>query len=157
MTELERRALLGDKEAQKECTEKGIVLPCPICGKSVVFLGTEAEVEMLDEDDDNYCELSIQQTAVCNWNGGGCGLSIGGVYGSKKEALAVWNTRQAPPIGQCGECKNGIKIKKSNDSLMCHKPLFGSPLAESCESDKILITIVKETDWCSHFEPRCEE
>ena len=32
MTELERRALLGDKEAQKECTEKGIVLPCPFCG-----------------------------------------------------------------------------------------------------------------------------
>ena len=32
MTDLERRALLGDKEAQKECTEKGIVLTCPVCG-----------------------------------------------------------------------------------------------------------------------------
>lgn len=31
MTELERLALLGDKQAQKECTEKGIVLPCPKC------------------------------------------------------------------------------------------------------------------------------
>lgn len=30
--ELIRRALLGDQEAQKECTEKGIVLPCPFCG-----------------------------------------------------------------------------------------------------------------------------
>lgn len=32
MTDLERRALLGDQEAQKECTEKGIALPCPHCG-----------------------------------------------------------------------------------------------------------------------------
>lgn len=32
MTELERRALLGDKQAQEECTDKGIVLPCPFCG-----------------------------------------------------------------------------------------------------------------------------
>lgn len=27
--ELIRRALLGDQDAQKQCTEKGIVLPCP--------------------------------------------------------------------------------------------------------------------------------
>lgn len=32
MKELERRALMGDKEAQKLCTEQGIVLPCPFCG-----------------------------------------------------------------------------------------------------------------------------
>lgn len=31
MTELERWALLGDAEAQCECTEKGIVLLCPKC------------------------------------------------------------------------------------------------------------------------------
>lgn len=32
MTDLERRALMGDKKAQEECTEKGILLPCPYCG-----------------------------------------------------------------------------------------------------------------------------
>lgn len=32
MTELERRALLGDRQAQEECTRLGIVLPCPFCG-----------------------------------------------------------------------------------------------------------------------------
>lgn len=32
MTDLERRALLGDSEAQRECMEKGIVLPCWRCG-----------------------------------------------------------------------------------------------------------------------------
>lgn len=28
-----RRALLGDKEAAKRLTEKGVLLPCPWCGK----------------------------------------------------------------------------------------------------------------------------
>lgn len=32
MTDLERRALLGDRQAQEECTRHGIVLPCPFCG-----------------------------------------------------------------------------------------------------------------------------
>lgn len=34
MTELERKALMGDKEAQEECTRQGIVLNCPRCGKT---------------------------------------------------------------------------------------------------------------------------
>ena len=32
MNNLIRRALLGDREAQEECTRQGIVLPCPCCG-----------------------------------------------------------------------------------------------------------------------------
>ena len=32
MDNLIRRALMGDREAQKECTKQGIVLPCPFCG-----------------------------------------------------------------------------------------------------------------------------
>lgn len=32
MTELERKALMGDEQAQEECTRQGIVLPCPFCG-----------------------------------------------------------------------------------------------------------------------------
>lgn len=31
LKELIHRALLGDEQAQQECTEKGIVLPCPFC------------------------------------------------------------------------------------------------------------------------------
>ena len=35
--ELIRRALLGSREAQEECTEKGIALPCPFCkGEAIV-------------------------------------------------------------------------------------------------------------------------
>lgn len=31
MNDLERRALMGDKQAQEECTRQGIVLACPHC------------------------------------------------------------------------------------------------------------------------------
>lgn len=30
---VERRALMGDREAQEECTRQGIVLSCPFCGE----------------------------------------------------------------------------------------------------------------------------
>lgn len=42
MVELERKALMGDREAQRLCTEQGIVLPCPRCGETPVekaFIG----------------------------------------------------------------------------------------------------------------------
>lgn len=37
MNNLIRRALVGDREAQKECTKQGIVLPCPFCGGEAKF------------------------------------------------------------------------------------------------------------------------
>lgn len=117
MTELERRALLGDAEAQKECTEKGIVLSCPCCGgqsKLSVFLGNPV--------------------VVCT----NCSICTAPVKkGTKKEALADWNTRSAPPIGRCGECtyyfgqgwKDGFGIcerfsfiKNSNSYCSCFEP-----------------------------------
>lgn len=32
MGNLVRKALMGNKQAQEECTAEGIVLPCPFCG-----------------------------------------------------------------------------------------------------------------------------
>lgn len=34
-----RRALLGDKKAQQELTEKGELLPCPFCGSKDIDYG----------------------------------------------------------------------------------------------------------------------
>ena len=82
MTDLERRALLGDAEAQRECTEKGIVLGCPCCG--------EKKVDTL--------ETKYYGLVQCM----GCGLSMAAAY--LTWALARWNRRPAPPIGQCGKC-----------------------------------------------------
>ena len=36
--ELIRRALLGDQEAQEECTRRGIVLPCAFCGSENIVI-----------------------------------------------------------------------------------------------------------------------
>lgn len=77
MTDLERRALLGDAEAQRECTEKGIVLMCPFCGN-----------EPITEDNRVFC--------------GVCGLAYEELDAGL--SLRAWNTRPAPPIGRCGEC-----------------------------------------------------
>lgn len=82
MTDLERRALLGDKQAQEECTRRGIVLGCPCCG--------EKKVDTL--------ETKYYGLVQCME----CGLSMAAAY--LTWALARWNRRPAPPIGRCREC-----------------------------------------------------
>ena len=89
MTDLERRALLGDKQAQEECTRRGIVLACPLCK----CVGTLHSVN-------NFGSIY----AVCQ----SCGTMTRG-YKDASEAIKRWNTRPAPPIGRCGECKHWYK------------------------------------------------
>lgn len=84
MNDLERRALLGDSEAQRECTEKGIVLACPKCG---------AKSEKI--------EYSVDSLFICRE----CGISQSSSFYTYDGALADWNTRPAPPVGRCGECR----------------------------------------------------
>lgn len=79
MTDLERRALLGDQKAQKECTRKGISLPCPFCG----------EPQEID-----FCVNKVHHSRnKC-------------IFSNKFVELEDWNTRTAPPIGRCRECAN---------------------------------------------------
>ena len=92
--ELIRRALLGDQKAQEECTEKGIVLPCPFCGNeypaitSVQGYGIEIKCQ--------HCNITFSRVSYS--------------YGRAKElcrsvTLGAWNARSAPPVGRCGECE----------------------------------------------------
>ena len=92
MNDLESRALLGDAEAQRECTEKGIVLGCPICGTP---LGLDTKIDFLFHVP-NGCALS--------------GVAINNIQSS----IQRWNTRPAPPIGRCGECAYGIPYKEEH-------------------------------------------
>ena len=105
MTELERRALLGDQEAQKECTEKGIVLPCPICG----------------EKDTDYGLWTGTMSGFDYMKCENCGTEISAVHnGNAISALGKWNTRPAPPIGHCYECLNKVDtVGKTN--IICAK------------------------------------
>ena len=77
MTEFERRALLGDEQAQEECTKRGIALPCPCCGRHTEAIMNNQAVYHVNRD----CLLNSQLVS-----------------------LRRWNTRPAPPIGRCGEC-----------------------------------------------------
>ena len=134
MTELERRALMGDHEAQKECTEKGIVLPCWRCGG-------EAEVK----------EIPIGgkplYTVVCKKHY--CGVYGAGNRSSAK-ALEDWNTRPAPPIGRCGECRHS-----GDPSGLTMR--YGQPGTLTCHHGPCNRRNVSKDDYCSYFEPKERE
>lgn len=90
MTALERRALLGDRQAQEECTEQKITLPCPLCGEQAdIIVQKDAGMIICKR-----CKLYKPFTIV-----------LDGVNKARK----AWNTRAAPPIGRCVECKHWYK------------------------------------------------
>lgn len=99
MTDLERRALLGDKQAQEECTRQGIVLTCPLCK----CVGTLHSVN-------NFGSIY----AVCQ----SCGTMTRG-YKDASEAIKRWNIRPAPPIGRCWECKYQEDETLGNPNVLC--------------------------------------
>ena len=81
--ELIRCALLGSREAQQECTEKRIALPCPFCGNKNILISNWGMwrcwcPECLGKSEDSLRE---------------------------RDAIKHWNTRPAPPVGRCENCK----------------------------------------------------
>lgn len=97
MTDLERKALLGDRKAQKECAKKGILLACPLCK------GKASEGKRVDVG-----ERYWWPTIYC----GKCHLELVGheLWGKVTEEMRLkWNTRQAPPVGRCKDCANWYK------------------------------------------------
>ena len=118
MTDLVRRALLGDRQAQEECTRRGTVLPCPFCGTQprIVCSGPYKDpqgvysswyvqcakcgtVKHGSHDYFTFCEETGEFVRDGN---------------SKKEAINKWNTRPSPPIGRCGECGAHVDNKCQN-------------------------------------------
>lgn len=106
--ELIRCALMGDKQAQEECTEKGIVLPCPFCGNENNIISNWGMFRVWCP----HCKAKSEDTLTT------------------RDALKSWNSRPAPPIGRCGECKNW----NGGD---CYRQ-----------------ELTKSDDFCSYFEPR---
>lgn len=86
--ELIRRALLGSREAQKQCTEAGIVLPCWRCGG-------ESEIQELHTGGKPIYAVTCKKTYCGAY---GCACS------TQQKAIEYWNTRPAPPIGRCKDC-----------------------------------------------------
>lgn len=86
--ELIRRALLGSREAQQECTEKGIALPCWRCGG-------ESEIQELHTGGKPIYTVTCKKTYCGAY---GCACS------TQQKAIEYWNTRPAPPVGRCKDC-----------------------------------------------------
>ena len=66
--------------------------PCPYCGGTKIFVGSVAEIELMDKYDENYDLYNSQFQVVCDHDGGGCGASSG-CYKSKATAVEAWNRR----------------------------------------------------------------
>ena len=94
--ELIRRALLGSREAQKQCTEAGIVLPCWRCGG-------ESEIQELHTGGKPIYAVTCKKTCCGAY---GCACS------TQQKAIEYWNTRPAPPIGRCRDCLWYLPISK---------------------------------------------
>lgn len=124
-----RRALLGDKQAQEECTAEGIVLPCPLCG-------SKATIQQDITGKESYHVVCNNVKDMCNLISG---LTTWGE--SEENALKAWNTRPAPHIGKCGECKF---FYKSINEKACTNP------------QGMYFTEITENDFCSYFEPKEE-
>lgn len=121
--ELIRRALLGSRDAQKQCTEKEIVLPCWRCGG-------ESEIQEL------YTGGKPIYAATCKKTH--CG-AYGCAHSTQQKAIEYWNTRPAPPVGRCGECKAKEKAVINDKGFLI------------CPSSGMEIT---GNDFCSYFEPK---
>lgn len=120
MTTLERRALMGDRQAQEECTEKGIMLPCPFCGGLSEIHEAEAIPEYATHKKDipksarflrqviypsgqKYYEYR-RKTFIPRCLETSCVGRIARQYKTIEKAMGAWNTRQAPSIERCEEC-----------------------------------------------------
>lgn len=137
MTDLERRALLGDRQAQEECTKRGIVLSCPHCNgngkvsfKDYRFVGQnfygDKKLVYRIQVICNKCRsrgkpiftkpLINPNPYLTKW--GNCYSSCSDVSREETKkflpyvvaAISEWNTRFSPPIGRCRECKKSPDI-----------------------------------------------
>lgn len=125
MTDLERRALLGDAEAQRECTEKEIVLPCWRCGG-------QAEAKQVSGVGRPLYAVSCKKHY--------CG-AYGCAHRTEKEAISYWNTRTAPPIGRCKDCLHYFQME-------CLKIYDDGNASKDARQER------KPDDFCSYFEPK---
>ena len=91
MNDIERRALLGDRQAQEECTRKGIALPCPQC-----FCAMQEKGEYFLHPK-SWCGFSFPYSED--------------EFVVSKKCLSDWNTRLAPPIGRCKDCLHYFQME----------------------------------------------
>lgn len=122
MTEIERRALLGDTEAQRECTEKGIVLPCPFCGGPATIKTQKVQYGLSGTIIScKKCMVQLyspDQRAVPTPDGALHNMPI---ENHKQIGIGRWNARSSLPIGRCKDCASWDKDTWECDALSDHE------------------------------------
>lgn len=123
--ELIRRALLGDQQAQEELSNKFIPIPCAFCKAD----GSNMKVQY----DKGVAWMECQACGAC-----GPIAESDDEYTGEKAAIRAHNTRPAPPVGRCLECRHlvlGDHYRKCNIGNFC---------------------AVSYDSFCCFFEPREE-
>lgn len=88
MTELERRAMLGDRQAQRICTQLQIPLPCPCCGGDATWKSDTRR------DGNCYYEVAWIECEKCRIRIGE--IQVSDYYNGREDpatALSRWNRR----------------------------------------------------------------
>lgn len=134
-TDLERRALLGDQEAQEELTRQGIALPCPCCGSDVIVNEIPPHKHTLATFMPDYEGGCFIECPSCNY--ANCGKT-------KHEALMNHNRRPAPPIGRCKDCAH------SSPRMVMGNKTYG----KVCKIDPYLVHEVNPDGYCDGFKPK---
>lgn len=120
--ELIRRALIGDREARDLCTDKGIAIPCPFCQG--------------DKTARRYvCGEGFIECLTCH--------ATSSMRSNPDEALKDWNTRPAPPVGRCRDCKFY--------TVLGHCQVH-SQVADECGPGAAVEML--PDDFCSYFRPK---
>lgn len=127
MTDLERRALLGDRQAQEECTRQGILLPCPFCGEQAGVKTKKSEYGLSGTIIRcNKCGLQLYSPDAKAKSIPG-GIRNVAIKNHREIGFNLWNTRPAPPVGRCGECA----LKDTFDCI-CSKNGYTDKIMEYC-------------------------
>lgn len=142
MEDIVRRAMMGDRQAQAECTRHGITLPCPKCRgnvKAVIIKYDQSGVEM--EYKCQRCKLSVRYTQP---------FIMDDSASADLSALSQWNRMSAPPIGRCKDCANWDENQIES--------ILGYECACWALSDENLghIVYTKPDGFCNNFEPKEE-
>ena len=143
MYTLEKRALIGDRGAQLECTEKGIVLRCPFCGGEAELKHTETPTCFSEIIDRFFVACKECGCGPFGFSGYNLFYTKEGIEKAnelKKKALERWNTRPAPPsiIKKCSICKYYLKDEECCNGFCELKP---GPVFEP-------------DDYCNEFESK---
>lgn len=80
------KAMRGDREASKKCTEAGVAIPCPYCGSAGHI------VKHADGSGHVGCKEADIHIGSPHWS---MVLVSFGKFHSERDALKIWNTRAA--------------------------------------------------------------